>query len=158
IPSKSEVNAILAKLEGRWRPLIAVALFTGLRSSELRGLPWRDVDLKKATITVTQRADQWGELGPPKSAAGRRTGTLPPIAVQALRDWRIACPRGDAGLVFPNGAGHIEDHSNIVGRGFNPTLIAAGVTVIDPTGAVDADGEPVVLPKYNFHALRHFYA
>jgi integrase len=45
IPKPAEVRAIAGKLEGRWRPLILTALFTGLRASELRGLRWEDVDL-----------------------------------------------------------------------------------------------------------------
>ena len=30
--------------EGRWRPFLLTAIFTGLRASELRGLRWDDVD------------------------------------------------------------------------------------------------------------------
>jgi integrase len=41
IPTPDEVKAIARVLEGRWRPLILTALFTGLRASELRGLRWR---------------------------------------------------------------------------------------------------------------------
>jgi integrase len=36
IPTPAEIRAIAAKLEGRWRPLLLTAIFTGLRSSELR--------------------------------------------------------------------------------------------------------------------------
>ena len=45
IPTTDEIRAIIGKLEGRWRPLILSAIFTGLRASELRGLRWEDVDL-----------------------------------------------------------------------------------------------------------------
>ncbi|HTQ33579.1 MAG TPA: site-specific integrase [Stellaceae bacterium] len=156
IPSKAEINAILAAAEGRWRPLLVVAIFTGLRASELRGLRWADVDFNHKTITVAQRADQWGIIGRPKSGAGRRTVPLPPTAVAALKEWRLACPHGEAGLVFPNGAGRVENHSNIANRGFDPIQIAAGVS--EPTGEIDADGAQVMAAKYSFHALRHFYA
>ena len=40
IPSKKELNAIINSAEGRWRPLMLVAIFCGLRASELRGLRW----------------------------------------------------------------------------------------------------------------------
>jgi integrase len=36
IPAPDEARAIMAKLRGRWRPLILTAMFCGLRSSELR--------------------------------------------------------------------------------------------------------------------------
>lgn len=156
VPSKAEINAILAAADGRWRPLLVTAIFTGLRASELRGLRWSDIDVRANTLTVAQRADQWGIIGSPKSDAGRRTVPLPPIAVAALKEWRPVCPRGDADLVFPNGAGRVESHSNIVNRGFDPTQLAAGIS--EPTGAVDEEGKPVVAAKYGFHALRHFYA
>jgi integrase len=34
-----------AECAGRRRPLLVTAIFTGMRSSELRGLRWQDVDL-----------------------------------------------------------------------------------------------------------------
>jgi hypothetical protein len=53
-----------------WHPFFATAVFTGMRSSELRGLIWRHVDLNRRIIEVRQRADFRNQLGPPKSAAG----------------------------------------------------------------------------------------
>jgi integrase len=70
IPSKDEVRAILAGAEGRWRPLFVTAIFTGMRASESRGLRWSDVDFDRKVIAVRQRANLWGEIGAPKSAAG----------------------------------------------------------------------------------------
>ncbi|TIO01963.1 MAG: site-specific integrase, partial [Mesorhizobium sp.] len=73
IPTREEIKAIVAAVRGRWRPLLITAIFSGMRSSELRGLRWSDVDLDKAKIAVRQRADDYGEIGPPKSEAGERT-------------------------------------------------------------------------------------
>jgi integrase len=147
IPSPAEIRAIVAHLKGRWRPLLLTAIFTGLRASELRGLRWEDVDLKKAVLHVRQRADKFNRIGKPKSAAGQRAIPMPPILVNALREWKLACPKSDLGLVFPTGAGEVEYHSNIVVRGLGPVQIAAGV--------VTKAGEA----KYTgLHALRHFYA
>ena len=73
IPSPNEVRAIIARLAGgsRNRPLLLTAIFTGLRASELRGLRWADVDLARGVLHVRQRADRFGTMGAPKSAAGR---------------------------------------------------------------------------------------
>ena len=76
----------------RWRPLLLTAIFTGLRASELRGLRWDDVDLKRGELHVRQRADRYGKIGRPKSEAGERTVPLPPMVVTALREHRLACP------------------------------------------------------------------
>jgi integrase len=163
IPTPAEVKAIAGKLEGRWRPLILTALFTGLRASELRGLRWSDVDLSKGEIHVHQRADRYNKIDAPKSEAGERTVPLPPMVTNALREWKLACPNGKLGLVFPNGAGNIENHANIISRGLIPVQIAAGVCEIvkDDDGKVvlDGKGEPVRKAKYEgLHALRHFFA
>ena len=82
---------------------------------------------------------------------------LPPIVVNTLREWKLACPKGDLGLVFPNGEGNIEYHANIIKRGLIPTQIAAGVTA--DSGKKDEEGNPIITAKYTgLHALRHFYA
>lgn len=157
IPTRLEIKAIVETVRGRWRPLIVTAVFTGMRASELRGLRWSDVDLEKREIHVRQRADRFNRIGSPKSEAGHRVVPISPIVVNTLREWKLACPKGELGLVFPNGAGNVESLANIINRGLVPPQLAAGVTV--KGGATDADGKPVVRAKYTgMHALRHFYA
>ena len=147
IPTREEIKVIIDKAAGRWRPFFLVAIFTGLRSSELRGLRWEDIDFRKAELHVRQRADRWGVIGKPKSHAGERTVPIPPLVLNALREWKLKCPKGDGDLVFPNGAGKPENHANIVNRAFLPLQVAAGV--------VTKAGKP----KYpGLHSLRHFYA
>jgi integrase len=176
IPTPGEVRLIIAKLEGRWRPLILMALFCGLRASELRGLRWIDVDLTKGEVHVHQRADRYNKIDAPKSEAGERTVPLPPLVLNTLREWKLKSPRRATGrtdaqgnpvnelhYVFPNGAGRIETHGNIVKRGLIPVQIAAGVCIVvkDAGGnvVVDGEGEPVKKTKYGgTHALRHFFA
>jgi integrase len=156
IPAPAEIQAIIAAADGRWRPFILTAIFTGLRASELRGLRWKDIDLKKRELHVTQRADRYQKIGVPKSAAGHRTVPLTPKLASVLTEWKLACPKGEAGLVFPNGSGKVEAHSNIISRVWIPLQVAASVTV--PAGR-DELGKLVVTAKYTgLHALRHFYA
>ena len=150
IPSPAEMRAIVSKLDtatGRYRTLLRTATFTGLRASELRGLPWDNVDLKRGELHVRQRADRYGKIGPPKSEAGERTVPLPPMLVAALREHRLASPKNGLGLVFANTRGNIEHREHIASFGFHPAQVAAGV--------VDRHGRA----KYKgLHALRHFYA
>lgn len=54
----------------RWRRMIAVAIYTALRSSELRALRWPDVDLRRGLIHVhTQQRETGGETRRLKSGA-----------------------------------------------------------------------------------------
>jgi integrase len=147
VPTPDEVRTIVAVLEGRWRPLLLTAIFTGLRASELRGLRWIDVDFKGGEIHVRQRADRYNKIGPLKSEAAERTIPMIPLLINALREWKLACPKGELGLVFPNTRGNIESLSNIITYALHPALIAAGVALA------------VGKPQYGgLHALRHFYA
>jgi integrase len=146
IPTADEIKAIIAVLPDYWRPVLLTAIFTGLRSSELRGLRWHDVDLKHGELHVRQRADRYNSIGQPKSKAGNRIVPLGPLVLNVLRQWKLKCPRGEYDLVFPTGSGRITRHNNLV-RAFNKTVRAAGFT--------DCNGRP----KYTgLHALRHFYA
>jgi integrase len=142
------VKLILQAATGKGRVLLLTAVFSGLRASELRGLPWRHgVDLKRGELHVTQRADRFSLIGRPKTQAAERTIPLPQPVVAALREWKLACPKGPFDLVFPNEAGNVEYLVNVVQRIFWPVQIAAGV--VTNTGA----------PKYTgLHSLRHFYA
>jgi integrase len=150
IPGKPDAQKILATLgEGRWarhRPLIVTAVFTGMRASELRGLPWSAVDFDKKTIIVRQRADEWGTIAMPKSHAGQREIPMSPTVFNTLREWRLACPKGELDLVFPNTSGKVQPLSNIAHRVWRPLQRQAGLA--DDNGA----------PLFNFHALRHFAA
>lgn len=173
IPTREEVKAIVGALEGRWRPLLLTAIFAGLRASELRGLRWQDVDLDKREVRVQQRADRFNDIGKPKSEAGERTVPIPPMVVNALKEWKLGYSRPIVGkddegksiredakpehLIFANGAGNVESLANIINRGLVPVQIAAGVSVA--TEKQDTDGNAIMAAKYTgMHALRHFYA
>lgn len=147
MPPMDELRAIIAATPDRHRPMILTALLAGLRASELRGLFWEDVDLKQGEIHVRRRVDRFNKFGPPKSEAGTRTIPMSPLLANSLRQWRLVCPKGELGLVFPNGAGKVENHGNLLSRIFWPIQIAAGVTVPLRDGQPDA--------KYSLHALRH---
>src|SRR6516165_2222928 len=144
IPSLDEVRALIAHLQGRWRPLLLTAIFAGLRASELRALSWRDVDLKRGELHVRRRADRYNAFGAPKSAAGERTIPIPPILLNTLKQHRLASKHD---LVFGNGRGNVENIGNIVNRGFHPAQVAAGI--IRMPGKAKYTG---------LHSLRHFYA
>jgi integrase len=147
IPSPDEIRALIAHLNDRRRPLLLTAIFTGLRASELRGLRWSDIDLKRGVLHVRQRADAYGAIGRPKSSAGERTVPLPPLLVNTLRESRLACPHSALDLAFPNSLGGTDHRSVIAMRSYRPAQVAAGI--VNKQGRAKYGG---------LHALRHFYA
>jgi integrase len=150
VPGKEDIRRLLdtatAAPWSRHRPLLVTAALTGMRASELRGLTWSAIDFARKTITVRQRADEWGTLGMPKSAAGQRDIPMSPMVFNTLREWRLACPPGALDLVFPNALGRVQALQNITHRVWHPLQKAAGL--------IDTAGKP----RFNFHALRHFAA
>jgi integrase len=151
IPTPDEVRAILGALEGRWRPLLIVAFFTGMRASELRGLAWDGVDLRRGIIRVHQRADRFKKIGKPKSEASDREIPLPPIAINTLREWKLVATKSDLGLVFPDLKGEPQAHRPIVADGYGPAQVRAKVTKLARDGSLVA--------KYpGLHSARHWFA
>jgi integrase len=165
IPSKSEIKLLLSKaqelwpsmsrlstgkeqkvLYSPWRVLFNVALFTGLRQSEIRGLRWADIDLKAARLSVRQRADRWGKIGVPKSKAGKRDIPLAPGVLNLLREWKLVSPKFESDLVFPNEHGRPILGTNLYHQGWLPLLKACGLF------------DEVTGPKITFHSLRHAFA
>jgi integrase len=134
-PTTEELRTLLT-LQGRWRPFIVAAIFTGLRASELRGLTWNDIELNKAILHVRQRADRWNTIGAPKSDAGKRDVPLVPMAVNALKEWKLCCPKGELELTFPTGQGTVWSLPNLY-RSLGPVQ------------------QKLIGKTYGLHAFRH---
>ena len=147
IPTPDEVKRIIAAAGDNLKlsTLLRTAALTGLRASELLGLRWHDVDLTRHEINVRQRSDRYRVIGAPKSAGSIRTIPIGPDLVHVLKQWKLACPKGEADLVFPSKNGVVWHYDNCM-RAVYPVMCKAGV--------VDKAGEP----KYALHAFRHFFA
>ncbi|TWJ09800.1 tyrosine-type recombinase/integrase [Altererythrobacter ishigakiensis] len=142
-PTKDEIKALIANASERHQPLIMTALLTGMRMSELRGLAWSAVNFERSVISVTQRADCYCKMGNTKSKSGRREIPVGAELAKVLKAWKVTCPKGKLDLVFPNGVGKVETHSNIYNRIFKPLMLKCGI--IDGEGA----------PRFSLHAMRH---
>jgi integrase len=136
-----------------WRPLIVMAIFTGMRASELRGLAWSQVDFDGALIKVRQRADRYNRLGMPKSKASRREIPMAPLVANTLREWKLACPTTALDLVLPSERGEVIWHTNLYKQCFLALLAACELMIT--VHAKSEGGQPRRRPPYNFHALRH---
>lgn len=111
IATVPQVFALADAIDSRFRALVLLASFGGLRFGELAALERRNIDLEAGTVTVTAAAAELGDgsrvLKAPKSKAGRRTVSLPPQIVRELKS-HLAAYVGASGdsLVFtgPKGA------------------------------------------------------
>lgn len=84
--------------------------------------------------------DPWRKLQPPKTSAGVRAVGMPDHLITQLKEWNLASPPNDVELVFPTGAGGIENASNFLNRCLVPAVRRAGIRRVD------------------VHSLRHAYA
>jgi len=132
--------------------MVRLAMLAGPRQSELRAFVWPHIDLGTGEVQVTQRADRWNAIGPPKSAAGTRSIPIGPALVSALKAWKLRSPPNPLNLVFPGRAGAVlKQHT--MGDKFLRLQIEAALAI--DTGKRDASGETVWAARYGWHDLRH---
>jgi integrase len=171
-----ELTRLLENTPERSRLMLTVAATTGLRSRELRGLTWTDLDLEAGKLTVQRQLDHEdrGERVAPKTPAARRTRPLPPYVVAALRDiYAKRAEWGDTeGFVFqrdgrPVTVGQLgEDFSTAVEKagiddhgkrlsphclrhGYGSMLIAAGEDVVKVSRALGHANVSITLRAYS---------
>ncbi|MGW3066238.1 tyrosine-type recombinase/integrase [Streptomyces sp. NPDC001130] len=118
-----EVYDVAGAIQPRYRALVLMAGFLGLRWGELIGLHRRDVDLDYGAVRVRRAVAELNngqrEIKAPKSAAGKRTVSIPAAIVPDIRDHlkRYAEPGAD-GRVFvgAKGATPRRNHFNRLWR------------------------------------------
>jgi integrase len=120
----------------RYRALILLAVFGGLRWGELAALRCCDVDLEAGTVRVfRQLAEQRGgglTIGPPKSDAGKRVVVIPDVIMRAIRQhmsW-VAQP-GEETLVFATATGRADATQQLPATSLAPSS-APSWAVDDP--------------------------
>jgi integrase len=139
ILSPSEVRKLLENAGDQWRPILLMAVSTGMRQGELLGLQWGDIDWTAKQVHVRRQYNS-GRFSDLKTKFSRRKIGLPDELIHELKKWKLRCPKGEHDLMFPNGAGNPENHGNLLRRGFYPALRHAGLRHI------------------RFHDLRHTFA
>ena len=70
-----QTRALLAELPSQLRLIAETAISTGLRTSELLGLRWRDIDLERGILFVRRRYYR-GDMDIPKSERSKRIEAL----------------------------------------------------------------------------------
>jgi integrase len=127
----AEVMGLADAIDERYRAMLLVAAFGGLRLGELVGLRRCRVDADRGRIEIVETGVEAGgrvRFGPPKTRAGRRTVSLPKIARVALAehlDTRVE-PVATA-LVLTAPSGGLLRAASWRQRFFKPAVKAAGL-------------------------------
>ena len=91
IATPAQVAALINAITPRYRAAVVLAAWCGLRRGEVCALRVEDIDLEQGTVRVRKN---WVELleeptrfeKDPKSAAGRRSVTIPPHVLPLMQD------------------------------------------------------------------------
>lgn len=144
VASVPQVFLLADTVPARFRTLILLAAFVGLRWGELIALRRRDLDLEAGTVAVWRSYGQPQKgpmtLGPPKSRASFRTVAFPDVIALPIRHHlaRFVASEPDA-LVFTGERGGVLRRGNFrPAVKWSESLAAAGL----PDG-------------FHFHDLRH---
>jgi integrase len=138
--SATDVARLAGAVGPDYSTLVFTAAFTGLRWGELVGLKVERLNLLRRSLTVVEQLNEVnGSLywGPPKTAAGRRSVSLPSTFVAMLDDHIRQPEVVRSGLVFPTLLGEPMRRSNFARRVWAPA-----------TKEIGQDG-------LRFHDLRH---
>ncbi len=150
--SESELNQFLeAARNSQYYELFYLALFTGMRRSELLAQRWQNIDLIYGQVSVNRSLHQLKDgsfvFTQPKSTHSRRTIALSPSAIKVLRDYyekqqmdatMLGTTLTDDSLVF-----------NTLGKPLRPnTITYAWVRIATQAG----------VKRIRFHDARHTHA
>jgi integrase len=149
--SLAEVRTFLAAARDRLGPLYILTACTGLRSGEVRGLRWKDVDLEERVLRVRAALGRDNTVGTLKTKGSRRRVELPALAISALRAQRTR--QAEERLALGEAWGHGHDFglvfTSTVGTALDGIhLLKAFYRLCDTAG----------LPRIRIHDLRHLQA
>ena len=136
------------EFEKKYYPLFLCALHTGMRSGELAGLQWTDIDWNGKFVEVRRAINRFGEVSSVKTKNGRRRVDLSDDLLETLSNYRRekqqeALKEGKNEIpewIFANRFGSFIDIKNVKSRNFKRVLRKAELRSI------------------RFHDLRHTFA
>lgn len=148
---RDEIGRLLAACASRDRLMVATALYTGLRISELLGPIWEDIDLDQGGVHVRAQLSRAHRGSPPrrvatKTPASVRDVPLLPQLARLLADHRCRSRFAkESDWVFTTASGTPHAHRNVTRRGLQRAARRAGID--NGTG-----------PAIRYHGLRHCFA
>ncbi len=125
-----EMNIFLSGVRKDFRAYYLVRFLSGMRTGEIDGLRWEDVDWANRRIRVRHTLYK-GALNPPKTESSARDIDMLPPVVEALREQK-KITGGKGGFVFQTKAGTPLDHTHVTKRVWYPTLKTLGLALRTP--------------------------
>ena len=156
-----------------WYPVFYVMANTGMRVGEITGLRWSDIDLKKGIIRVNHtlvyynHRDEKGcyfSINTPKTKAGEREIPMTEGVKQAFlmeREFQSQAEissksrvDGYDDFIFVNRYGDVQNQGNL-NKALRRMMRDCNDEILEKYGA---DSDPVLLPQFSCHILRHTFA
>lgn len=167
IPTEQQIHDLLAaadrlansdnqqvkKTWERYRPMLYLAVDTGMRPQEYLAVPKHN--LTAEGIKVDRALESGGKkISVTKTPAGRRTIDLSPHVRQMVLHYATdLAAKSEHDLIFPTASGHWQSIDNWAKRGFAAACIEAGLYEV-----VVRNGKKIERPTIKPYDLRHFYA
>lgn len=126
----AEVAHLADVIDPRFRALVLVAAYGGLRRAELAGLRTARVNLPRGQLDIAEimvEVQGRTNFGPPKTRAGRRIVGLPRSVATELGTHMAHRPDGESDLVFQGPAGGVLRASPFRQRFWLPAIRNAGL-------------------------------
>lgn len=155
-----------------WYPVFYVMANTGMRVGEITGLRWSDIDLKKGIIRVNHtlvyynHRDEKGcyfSINTPKTKAGEREIPMTEGVKQAFlmeREFQSQAEissksrvDGYDDFIFVNRYGDVQNQGNL-NKALRRMMRDCNDEILEKYGV---DSDPVLLPQFSCHILRHPY-
>jgi integrase len=124
--SLEEVHKILTTVREDFRPYYTIRFFTGMRTSEIDGLQWKNIDLQRREIHIREALVN-GELGGTKTYGSDRTIQMSDRVYQAFLQQKML-NNGKSEFVFCNRDGGPLDYRLVNKRVWHPLLRFLGLT------------------------------
>jgi len=115
-----EVMLIIDNVRVDYKPYFTVRFFTGMRTGEIDGLPWKNIDFERRQIVIDQ-AVVAGVIGDTKTTGSNRIIQMNQLVYDALIEQQ-SMTKHRSDFVFSTKAGTPLSHRNVTKRVWYPLL------------------------------------
>jgi len=169
--NEAQTDYILQLMEAeplKYRTMINLAVYGGMRLGELAGLEWNDVDMENNLIRIQQAGQYIPTEGvytkSPKNESSKRIISLPATVISVLRQYKLwqngqKAKLGDnlwvdSGRIFTKWSGE-PMFPDTPSKWFHKFIKRHNAKIMNDERISKEDKPKYLLPEVNFHGLRH---
>ncbi|MEQ8197516.1 MAG: site-specific integrase [Clostridiaceae bacterium] len=152
----------------KYRTMITLAIYGGMRMGELSGLEWSDVSFENNTLSINKALQYLPKIGTftksTKNLSSNRVIALPNSVMALLREYKVwqnaekvklnNLWTGDCDNIFTNKEGN-PIFPNTISRWFLEFIRKHNESIKNDSKIKDEDKPQYILEEVNFHGLRH---